>query len=451
MANRAGDREEWLLQVRLCWGERTLQSRLFRGKEPVTVGSARGCGLALPGELVGAPSFVLASPFEGHHLLHTNDRMTLAVVRDGQPIGPGELPRQKGVSTTFPLTHADAGRIGLGQLAFAFGYVPSVPGEPRERHQTADRGRFAFCVAVSLALLVGLWTAILLTPRRELKLVDYLQRPGTLARLVLPPREKKETNSPLAAARKNPVKPKVEDPARWERAPAARQEKVSQPVASELRREIDRRVAISAGILGMLRRRGDDRDSGGGGSLLGGSSLASLEQQFSGIPGVRPGGPSGSLGGVGLAGSGSGAGPGLGLAGMGTAGYGGGGASRALSGESLSQREKHAIKVDKAKTRVEGGLIQEVVGSYITRYWAQLKYCYEKELAKDPNLYGKVTVSFTIGPDGRVAEAEILQSLMNSPGVEACVLKVIRRIQFPQPKGGGQVIVTYPFVFAAAG
>jgi len=40
---------------------------------------------------------------------------------------------------------------------------------------------------------------------------------------------------------------------------------------------------------------------------------------------------------------------------------------------------------------------------------------------------------------------------MHNANVEECVLRVVRRIRFPAPKGGGEVIVTYPFMFTTAG
>ena len=62
----------------------------------------------------------------------------------------------------------------------------------------------------------------------------------------------------------------------------------------------------------------------------------------------------------------------------------------------LGHRGKARVKIRKGRTRIVGGLSQEVVGRYIKRYWAQFKYCYERELTKNPNLYGKVTTNFTI-------------------------------------------------------
>jgi hypothetical protein len=35
--------------------------------------------------------------------------------------------------------------------------------------------------------------------------------------------------------------------------------------------------------------------------------------------------------------------------------------------------------------------------------------------------------------------------------VADCVLARVRRWRFPEPKGGGEVVVTYPWIFSAPG
>jgi TonB family protein len=79
-----------------------------------------------------------------------------------------------------------------------------------------------------------------------------------------------------------------------------------------------------------------------------------------------------------------------------------------------------------------------------------VKYCYEKELTKDPGLYGKVAVVFVIDGSGKVADALVQQSTMGSAAVEGCMLSHVRRWAFPAPEGGGTVQVTYPYVFKSS-
>jgi hypothetical protein len=40
---------------------------------------------------------------------------------------------------------------------------------------------------------------------------------------------------------------------------------------------------------------------------------------------------------------------------------------------------------------------------------------------------------------------------MGNPRVESCTLQAVKRWPFPQPNGGGLVLVSYPFVLAPAG
>lgn len=90
-----------------------------------------------------------------------------------------------------------------------------------------------------------------------------------------------------------------------------------------------------------------------------------------------------------------------------------------------------------------GDLDKAIIRRYIKRNQQRIQYCYEKELLAKPSLAGTATVRFMIGIDGLVSKA----SGAGLPPVDACVAKVIAAIEFPKPKGGGPVAVSYPFVF----
>ncbi|MBI4952275.1 MAG: AgmX/PglI C-terminal domain-containing protein [Myxococcales bacterium] len=74
--------------------------------------------------------------------------------------------------------------------------------------------------------------------------------------------------------------------------------------------------------------------------------------------------------------------------------------------------------------------------------------CYESALRSNPNLSGKVTVSFTIAGDGHVQSASA-SSTVPDPSVGPCVAQQFYSLSFPPPEGGGTVKVTYPIAFAA--
>jgi TonB family protein len=62
-----------------------------------------------------------------------------------------------------------------------------------------------------------------------------------------------------------------------------------------------------------------------------------------------------------------------------------------------------------------------------------------------------VAVAFTIDAGGSVSEATVTESTLGSQAAESCILSRIRRWKFPEPKGGGVVAVTYPWLFSPAG
>ena len=95
-----------------------------------------------------------------------------------------------------------------------------------------------------------------------------------------------------------------------------------------------------------------------------------------------------------------------------------------------------------------GALDKSLIDAVIKRHMNQIQHCYTRELTKTPKLGGKVIVKFVIAKDGSVSKASIKSSSMGSKSVEGCITSLFMRFKFPEPKGGGIVIVSYPFIFA---
>jgi biopolymer transport protein ExbD len=95
-----------------------------------------------------------------------------------------------------------------------------------------------------------------------------------------------------------------------------------------------------------------------------------------------------------------------------------------------------------------GALDKSLVDATVRRHLNQIKYCYVRELKSQPGLAGKVVVKFVIAKDGSVSSATTKSSTMRNPTVEGCINGRFMRFQFPKPKGGGIVIVSYPFLFS---
>jgi hypothetical protein len=46
-----------------------------------------------------------------------------------------------------------------------------------------------------------------------------------------------------------------------------------------------------------------------------------------------------------------------------------------------------------------------------------------------------------------VRSPTIVSSDLEHPEAEACILEAVGALAFPEPRGGGAVVVTYPFLF----
>jgi TonB family protein len=100
---------------------------------------------------------------------------------------------------------------------------------------------------------------------------------------------------------------------------------------------------------------------------------------------------------------------------------------------------------------VRGGLDREIVRRVVHRHLNEVRFCYEEALLRRPSLAGRIVVHFTIAGTGRVLVSALQSSSLGEPTVDACVLAAVRRWEFPQPNGGGLVVVSYPFQLAPAG
>lgn len=138
------------------------------------------------------------------------------------------------------------------------------------------------------------------------------------------------------------------------------------------------------------------------------------------------------------------------LGGIGTKGVGGGASNysdgTALAGGTVGMGD---VAVADEETVIEGGLDREVIAEVIKKNLGQIRYCYERQLSSNRELYGKIMAKWVIGADGSVMSPKIDDSTMKSSMVEGCVLRRIASWKFPLPKGGTQVKVTYPFLFKA--
>lgn len=207
------------------------------------------------------------------------------------------------------------------------------------------------------------------------------------------------------------------------------------------KQQLDREVAEDAGVLGALRE-GSELDGVFGSSNLN-SDLAGGIGGLIGAKGTQIG-----SGGLGSRGSGlGGGGTAEGLGGLGTKGRGSGKSGYGSGGGNFGAKGEGGIGRIGGDPIILGALDKSLIDAVIKRNMNQIRYCYQRELTKNPNLGGKIIVKFVIAKDGSVSKASTKSSTMGNKTVEGCINSRFMRFTFPEPKGGGIVIVSYPFIF----
>ena len=144
---------------------------------------------------------------------------------------------------------------------------------------------------------------------------------------------------------------------------------------------------------------------------------------------------------VGALGGGSGSGSG----GKGQAGYGQG-VRAGFSGQG-----KSLVSLETEGAAVEDGLTKDEVGAVIHKHMSEVRYCYESAMIRTADLEGKLQIKFVINAQGVVSQADVQQSTLSDPRLDDCVVRRLVTWKFPQPKGGVNVTVSYPFLFKTLG
>jgi hypothetical protein len=94
------------------------------------------------------------------------------------------------------------------------------------------------------------------------------------------------------------------------------------------------------------------------------------------------------------------------------------------------------ISVKDAALDVQGSLEKDVVRRALRRAFSQFRSCYERQLAINPNLAGRVTVQGLITPNGQVANTNVAENSAGDAQLADCVAARIKTLTFPKPPEG---------------
>ena len=92
---------------------------------------------------------------------------------------------------------------------------------------------------------------------------------------------------------------------------------------------------------------------------------------------------------------------------------------------------------------------RSAVSKAINKRIGRIQRCYEKQLMKvKKKLAGKLKLEWVVKTNGRVRGAKVKLNTLGSAKVAGCVLREIKKLKFPRPKGG-EVTIVFPFIFSS--
>ncbi len=436
----------YLVEVReVLWGNTLLNVRHFECGVPITLGEGKGCTFSIFNDYLENGPHTLVPPDSKHRSLIRFQRKSGGwVYRDHEKLTLDDalasgLASRDGNGIVLNLSPDVGATANFGPFSY---HLRLVNPESLKRTPLIRRIDTPFSSVMTL-LYMGLFLLV--------AWINTLPAPE-VADILDDVRDRWDGRS-LAALQELIEKPKI-DSVKFTSQPKSlgkegrtgtEKSELDTTQGSSKRRLEDEAVASHAGILGAMDTGFErmDRLFGSGGL---GAGLEKTLGMLQGIPDMDMRG----TGGLGSRGPGSGGGgDALGIGGIGTRGRLGGKTNLKYGiGDSDPLKKNNMLaNVETGTSTVIGGLDKSVIARVIRKHHSQFRYCYQKELQKNPRLYGKISVQFTIGAAGSVSSSAIRVSTLKNHAVEQCVSLTMKRILFPQPKQGGVVVVTYPFIF----
>lgn len=424
------------VDVTMLWGGTVLGNQRLSRAGIVRIGDGAGVDFKVSHQSLPGQSFELAKHDGKGVVVNATSGMVLEV--NGKP-----------VQGSHRLVKDEVAIVRLDAVEFVIQYSKKAAAIDQGFFQTVDVF-YHKILAIALILQIGILIGFFITPHlKEFDEDELFKDPSEFSALLLKdPEEKKEEKKKEDLSGKQGAKHKDEEGkfGKKEKKPSeAAASKKGAPTVDKDKREEDRKIAQNA--LAALGLSGPD--SGSVSNVLGPGGLGSgINNALGGLRGTAMG-DAGGMGGLGSRGTGAGGGgSALGIGGLGS---GTGRGSGGRGGVDLGGRGRGMTRIRPGRVVHKGSLTKEQIARVVRRFMSQIKFCYEKELNKNPNLEGKLVANWVIGGNGRVTSASMVQDTMKNKNVTKCVTRIIKRMTFPKPKGGGVVTVTYPFVFSSGG
>jgi len=452
------DAEE-AVEVRVFWGDTLLGSTIRVKPKQITVGEDAGADFVIPALGLPGPRFAIVTTQNGAVTL----RFTKAMEGEFQPANQTPIRFADLIARGQASAQDGAYALSLPLGSFAWASVGNLTFEvevnrvPKRAVAPFWEGLDLRFVNVALLMCFGILAFIISAATfpfdTDTTADDLFRNPHAMAKFVVKPPETVK-NPFLDKLKSDADKGREKGEQAEKRAGAegkAGKKNAPQKNAKAAPKAIDLNAKEIVKNSALLKALGQ---SGGLSTILGQGGLGgTLNGALGHLTGAASG-DAGGLGGLGLRGGGLGGGGfgnTIGIGDIGTRGRGGGLNGYGSSVGTLGKKTSSDVAISSGNPIVEGSMDKELIRRVIHEHRNQVRYCYESELQRHPGLNGKVTVKFVIGPAGQVQKSGIDSSSLGSPPVENCIVARVYQWQFPKPKGGGIVQVSYPFLLKESG
>jgi len=469
-----------VVEVIVAWKDRVLSSNHFKEKGSVYISSNDEADVMVP--IVASTSKYELLKIGTQVTVCLTQEMTGELIRDGETLTFADLSRQnklRNVGTHFEidLRQGEMVRLGLqGDLISIYvRYVADTPKPlvaPLLDMTSSEVTGIVLALAISaiMALYMNIYTPSPLLddearidepirkavvkfnpptpkvqeaveqPKEEKKTVVVKEKQKTQA-TAAPSVEKKADQGKAAEAAPNPNKTKRKTLTSQRQGGAVKTASKEGAGMKSEKPDPNKMGLLSAfGSKGMQKNL--DKAYSGSGELAG---MANEANGLAGNAENRAGDQLGSkLKDTGMGGKGSAA---IGIAGVGTQGRGTGGTGYGTGG--LGKKGSAQIHVDGQEGEFAAGMDKEAIRRVIREHLKEIRNCYERELQRSPDLYGKLVLEWDIEEQGRVSRCVVKSNALGNDSVAQCIASRLKTWKFPDPPANMVGRVSYPFVFSS--
>lgn len=451
-----------VLRIGLIQNGRIVEERIIGKRETVTVGTSEKNHFAIGGD--GVPSrFEVFQVVGNDYILNFTEQMSGRVglpggVQDLEQLRKSGAARNAGTHFQVKLSDSSRGKVVIANATLLFQFVSPPPVQPKPQLPAAARAGFVRTIdwlftALVVFTFMSMFGFIVYLENADWPIESGIAMvPDDIARMIFeeptpPPEPTKDEPVEATDEGEEQAEETKPEPAKGDDKPTAPSDDgpdEAQAVADKTARIAEEAAQTAeALIVGALGEAGGAlQDVLANGAVTG--SAQDILAQASGI-------------GVATTSSGtlrtqSGGSTGSGQKGLGSLASAGGPGATQGKGEGTAVTERTV----KGRTEVgDGGDIggsgdfdASLVVAMIKKRIGAIRACYERELKRNPTLAGKVTIEFTIQPQGNVTGVKVAQNSTGDDQVGICVKNAVGGFRFSPGPEGGSVSFSYPFVFA---